>query len=86
MVPVTQDLVAEGLDEAGFSGAGYARDAYADGAAGKGQERIDEVGGLDAVVGTGGFHQGDAARQGAPIAGADGSGEINVGGSHGRGL
>ena len=66
------EVHAEGLDEGGLAGPGLAGDAHPHGAAGGGQELLDEGDGVGPVVGPLGLHQGDGPGQGPAVAGADG--------------
>jgi hypothetical protein len=68
-MPTTCDPIeAKALDKGGFAGPGGTRNSQADGAAGLGQQRLDQPFGLVAMVGPGRFDKGDGAGERPPVA------------------
>ncbi len=68
-MPVIDQILAEGFDEGGFADAGRAGNAEADGFPGLGQQQIEQLFRRQPVVIAPRFHQRDAARQSAAVAG-----------------
>ena len=70
------EVQAERFDEGRFADAGDTGDAEAQRFSGVGKEGVEEDVGLLAVVGAGGFEEGDGLGDGAAVVGEDLSGEV----------
>jgi hypothetical protein len=69
LVPAFDQILAEGFDEGGFADAGRPRYSEADRFAGLGQQLVQQLFRRQPVIFAPRFHQSDAARQSAAVAG-----------------